>query len=53
MNTSTLRTIYYAVAIAMGVAVIVTNIVSPLSTGGVTSLLAIAAVALGLAGLQK
>lgn len=53
MITSTLRTICYAIALAMGVAVIVTNIVSPLSTSGATSLLAVAAVALGLAGLQK
>ncbi|MCL4529734.1 MAG: hypothetical protein M1282_09985 [Chloroflexi bacterium] len=42
-----------AVAIAMGIAVIVTNIVSPLSLGAVTTLLGLGVAALGIANLQK
>jgi hypothetical protein len=53
MKTKLLKTICYAIAVAMGVAVIVTNIVSPLSTTSLGSLLAIAVIGLGLAGLQK
>jgi hypothetical protein len=41
------------IAVAMGVAVIVTNIVSPLSLAGLTNLLALGIAALGLATLQK
>jgi hypothetical protein len=52
MKTNLLKTICYGVAVAMGVAVIVTNIVSPLSLSGVTSLLAIGVAALGVADLQ-
>lgn len=50
---NTFKTILNAVAIAMGVAVIVTNIVSPLSLTGVSSLLAVGVAGLGIAGLQK
>jgi hypothetical protein len=53
MNINLLKTICNGIAVAMGVAVIVTNIVSPLSLAGVTNLLGIAAVALGIAALQK
>ena len=37
----------------MGIAIIVTNIINPLSLSGVTSLLAIGIGALGIANLQK
>ena len=50
---NTFKTILNAVAIAMGVAVIVTNIVSPLSLTSVSSLLAVGVAGLGIAGLQK
>jgi hypothetical protein len=53
MNPSLIRTVCYAVALAMGVVVIVTNIISPLSMAGAANLLAIGVAALGLAGLQK
>ena len=53
MNSSLLKTVCYALAVAMGVAVIVTNIVSPLSLAGVSNLLAIGVAALGIAALQK
>src|SRR5512142_963945 len=53
MNASLFRTVCYAIAVAMGIAVIVTNIVAPLSVAGVSNLLAIAVAALGIAALQK
>jgi hypothetical protein len=53
MKPNLLKTICNGIAAAMGVAVIVTNIVSPLSLVGVTDLLGIAVVALGIAALQK
>jgi hypothetical protein len=53
MNANLFRTVCYAIAIAMGVAVIVTNIVSPLSVAGVSNLLAIGVAALGIAAMQK
>jgi len=53
MKPGLLKTIFNGVAVAMGIAVIVTNIVSPLSLNGVTSLLAIGVAALGIANLQK
>ena len=53
MNRSVLKTVCYAIALAMGVAVIVLNILSPLSPGTVANLLAIGVAALGIAGLQK
>ncbi len=52
MKTNLLKTICYGVAVAMGIAVMVTNILSPLSLNGVTSLLAIGVAALGIANLQ-
>jgi hypothetical protein len=53
MNTGLLKTVCYGIAIAMGVAVIVTNIVAPMSATGMGNLLAIAVAALGIAGLQR
>lgn len=53
MNSSLVRTVCNAVAIAMGVAVIVTSIVAPLSSASVSILLAVGLAALGIAGLQK
>ncbi len=53
MNTSLVKTICYGLAIAMGVAVIVLNIVSPQPAAGIETLLGIAVAALGIAGLQK
>ena len=53
MKPNLLKTILNGVAVAMGIAIIVTNIVSPLSLSGVTSLLAIGVAALGVTNLQK
>ncbi len=53
MYKSLLKTIFYGIAVAMGVAVVVLNIVNPLTLAGVTSLLGIGVLALGMAGLQK
>ncbi len=53
MDRSLLKTIFYGIAVAMGVAVIVTNIVSPQSAATVGTLLAIGVAVLGIAGLQK
>jgi hypothetical protein len=53
MNKSLLKTIFYAIAVAMGIAVVVLNIVNPLTLLGTTSLLGIGVAALGVAGLQK
>ncbi len=53
MNSGLFKTVCYGIAIAMGVAVIVTNIVSPIGTVGSSNLLAVAAAALGIAGLRK
>ena len=52
MNKNLLRTIFTGVALAMGIAVVVLNIVNPLSLTGTTSLLGIGVAALGIAGLQ-
>jgi hypothetical protein len=52
MRPGTFATVCFAIAVAMGAAVIVTNIVSPLSTIGITNLLAVGVVAIGIAGLQ-
>jgi len=51
MKPNLLKTICNGIAVAMGVAVIVTNIVSPLA--GASNLLGIAVTALGIAALQK
>jgi len=53
MKTNQLKTILNAIAVAMGVAVIVLNIVNPLSLIAVTTLLGLGLAALGVAGLQK
>jgi hypothetical protein len=50
---NTVRTVLSAVAIAMGIAVIVTNIVNPLSLNTVSTLLGLGVAALGIANLQK
>ena len=48
-----LKTICNGLAVAMGVAIIVLNIVSPPSLASTTTLLAFGVAALGVAGLQK
>lgn len=53
MKKNLLKTIFNGVAVAMGIAIIVMNIVSPLSLTGTTSLLGIGVAALGVANLQK
>jgi len=53
MNKNLLNTIFNGVALAMGVAVVVLNIVNPLTLTNATSLLGIGLAALGMAGLQK
>jgi len=53
VNKNLLNTIFNGLALAMGVAVIVLNIVSPLSLANATTLLAFGVAALGIAGLQK
>ena len=53
MDRSLIKTICYGLAIAMGVAVIVLNIVSPLPAAGIGTLLGVGVAALGVAGLQK
>jgi hypothetical protein len=53
MNKNLLKIIFNAVALAMGVAIIVMNIVNPISLTNATNLLGIGVAALGLAGLQK
>jgi hypothetical protein len=53
MKPNMLKTIFNAIAVAMGIAVIVTNIVNPLAMNGVTTLLALGVAALGVAALQK
>ena len=53
MKKNSFNTICNGIAAAMGIAVIVTNIVSPLSLSASTNLLGIAVAALGVAALQK
>jgi hypothetical protein len=53
MNKNLLKTVFNGIAAAMGVAVVVLNIVNPLTLTGAPSLLAIGVLALGIAGLQK
>jgi hypothetical protein len=48
-----LNVIFNGVAVAMGVAIIVLNIVNPLSLTGATTLLGIGIAALGIANLRK
>lgn len=53
MNKNLLETIFNGVALAMGVAIIVLNIVNPPSLTSATSLLGIGVAALGIANLRK
>ena len=53
MNKNLLKTIYNGIVVAMGVAVVVLNIVNPLTLTAATSLPGIGVTALGIAGLQK
>ncbi|HTP02424.1 MAG TPA: hypothetical protein VMJ64_13710 [Anaerolineales bacterium] len=53
MDRNLLKTVCFGLAVAMGVAVIVTNIVSPLAPATVSNLLAVGLAAVGIAGLQK
>ncbi len=53
MNKNLLQTVFYGIAVAMGVAVVVLNIVNPLTLTNATTLLGIGVLALGIAGLQK
>ena len=53
MKPNLFKTVFDGIAVAMGVAVIVTNIISPLSLNGITTLLAFGIAALGIASLQK
>jgi len=53
MNKNFRKLVFNGIALAMGVAVIVANIVSPMSLSSATSALAIGVAALGLLGLQK
>ncbi len=53
MDRSLWKTIYYGLALAMGVAAIVLNIVNPPSPATTGILLGVGVAALGVAGLQK
>ncbi len=53
MDRNLLKTIFYGLAVAMGVAVIVLNIVNPPSAVTTGTLLGIGVAVLGIAGLQK
>jgi hypothetical protein len=53
MKTNLLKTICNGIAVAMGVAVIVLNILGTLTSGSAMNLLGIGVVALGIAALQK
>lgn len=53
MNKNLLKTIFNGIAVAMGVAVVVLNIVNPPTLASATSMLGIGLLALGIAGLQK
>ena len=53
MNKNLPKTVFFGIAIAMGIAVVVLNIVNPLTIAGTTTLLGIGVAALGIAGLQK
>ena len=48
-----LNVVFNGIAVAMGIAIIVLNIVNPLSLTGATSLLGIGVAALGIANLRK
>jgi hypothetical protein len=53
MKTNLLKTVFTGIAVAMGVAVIVTNIVNPLSGIEATSQLGIGLAALGISAYLK
>ena len=53
MNKNLLNTIFNGVALAMGVAIIVLNIVNPPTLASATTMLGVGVAALGIAGLQK
>ena len=53
MKPNILKTVFSGIAVAMGVAVIVTNILNPLSGVEATNLLGIGLAALGLSSYQK
>ncbi len=53
MDRNLLKTIFYGIAVAMGVAVIVLNIVNPLPATAIGTMLGIGVAVLGIAGLQK
>jgi len=53
MKTNLLNTVLTGIAVAMGVAVIVTNIINPLPGIEATSLLGIGLAALGISAYQK
>ncbi len=48
-----LNVVFNGIAVAMGIAIVVLNIVNPLSLTGATSLLGIGVAALGIANLRK
>ncbi len=52
MTPSPFKTVCYAIAVAMGLAVIVTNFLLPQSIATVTNLLAVGVIMLGIANLQ-
>ena len=52
MTQSPFKTICYAIAVGMGVAVIATNFLLPQSIMTISNLLAIGVIALGIANLQ-
>jgi len=53
MNKDLLKTVFNGVALAMGVAIVVLNIVNPPALSDATSMLGIGVAALAIAGLQK
>lgn len=53
MKKNLLGTIFNGLALAMGVAVVVLNIINPLKLKDATTLLGIGVAVLGVAGLQK
>jgi hypothetical protein len=53
MNRKLLKTAFNGIAVGMGVAVVVLNIVNPPALANATTLLGIGVLPLGIAGLQK
>lgn len=53
MKPDLIKTIGNGIAVAMGVAVVVTNIINPLPPASLTTLLGIGLAALGIAALKK